>query len=523
MSENLANLFDNLPKYLGGHMRISLIALGIGIAISLPLAVIVTRWKAARWPVLTITGLIQTIPSLALLALMYPLLVVLIAALDLKISALGFLPAVIALTLYSMLPIVRNTVTGILGVDASLVEAARGMGMTDTQMLFKVELPLAAPVIIAGIRTATVWVVGIATLATPIGQTCLGNYIFTGLDMQNWASVLFGCAAAAALAIVLDTLIGQLEAAVRHRSRWRAILSGAGLVAVLIIGLVPASLKARAAASPAGARQAPIVVGSKNFTEQYILAALLEDRLKRAGLPVRRKEGLGSAVIFSALCASDVDCYVDYSGTIWLNHMKRTTIADRQTTLHEMTQWLADEQQARCLGELGFENTYALMMRRDRAARSGIGSIADLTAGAARMRIGGTVEFFGRPEWENLRSAYQLSFAEDVALNPTLMYQAAVSGDVDVISGFSSDGRIAAYDLKVLTDPKQVIPPYDAVLLLSPRVRSHPGVLDALRPLIGRISADLMRQANYMVDRDEDKKRPEEAAEWISRQTGLSD
>ena len=118
-----------------------------------------------------------------------------------------------------MLPVLRNTLTGLAGVDAAIQEAALGVGMTRRQALFMVDLPLALPVIMAGIRTAAVWVIGTATLSTPIGQTSLGNYIFTGLQTQNWVFVLFGCVAAAVLALAVDQLLALIENGLRTRSR----------------------------------------------------------------------------------------------------------------------------------------------------------------------------------------------------------------------------------------------------------------------------------------------------------------
>src|SRR5262249_15313422 len=133
--------------------------------------------------------------------------------------ALGFLPALLALTLYSMLPVLRNTITGLEGVDPAAKMAARGVGMTPWQSLTLVELPVAAPVIMAGIRTAAVWVIGTATLSTPVGQTSLGNYIFTGLQTENWVFVLFGCVAAGGLALVIDRLLALVEDSFADRSR----------------------------------------------------------------------------------------------------------------------------------------------------------------------------------------------------------------------------------------------------------------------------------------------------------------
>jgi osmoprotectant transport system permease protein len=210
-----------LPDYLGQHVIVSVTALALGLAISLPLAILATRSARLRWPVLAFASVIQTIPGLALLALFYPLLLGLSALTETAFgggfSALGFLPSVLALMLYSMLPVLRNTITGIEGIDPAVKAASLGVGMTRTQSLFIVELPLALPVIMAGIRTAAVWVIGTATLSTPVGQTSLGNYIFAGLQTQNWVSVLFGCFAAALLALVVDQLLALMEIGVAAR------------------------------------------------------------------------------------------------------------------------------------------------------------------------------------------------------------------------------------------------------------------------------------------------------------------
>ena len=220
----------DLTIRFGGHVAVSVTALLLGLAISLPLAFASMRRPALQNALLGVASVVQTIPSLALLALFYPLLLGLAALCErlfgTSFSALGFLPSVLALALYSMLPVLRNTLTGLLGVDPALKEAAAGVGMTARQSLFKVELPLALPVIMAGIRTAAVWVIGTATLSTPIGQTSLGNYIFTGLQTQNWVFVLFGCLAAAALALAVDQLLALIESGFRNRSRWRSALGG---------------------------------------------------------------------------------------------------------------------------------------------------------------------------------------------------------------------------------------------------------------------------------------------------------
>src|SRR5688500_13472826 len=235
MSPRLAAAFELLPEYLAWHVLLSASALVLGVAISLPLAIAAARSPRLRWPVLALASLIQTIPSLALLALFYPLLLALSALsaglIGKGFSALGFLPSLLALTLYSILPILRNGVTGITGVDPAIAEAADGVGMTGRQRLLQVELPLAAPVIMAGVRTAAVWTIGAATLSTPVGQTSLGNYIFAGLQTENWVFVLFGCAASAALAMAADQLLGLMETGLRTRRRELVL---AGLAALLV-------------------------------------------------------------------------------------------------------------------------------------------------------------------------------------------------------------------------------------------------------------------------------------------------
>ena len=487
MSENvLAQQLGLLPDYMAHHLLLSLAALGSAILICVPLAVLVARTKSLQWPVLGLTSVVQTIPGLALLALMVPLL-----------GTIGFLPAYIALVLYSMLPILRNGVTGILGVDPAVLEAARAVGMSPNQMLVRVEFPLAAPVIIAGIRTATVWCVGTATLATPVGATSLGNYIFSGLQTQNFTAVTLGCIAAASLAIVLDQLIALIERAAIRRSLSRAIAAGAGILLLTGFAVSPLFTGARATHT-----QAEFVVGAKTFTEQYILAGLLTDELGKAGIPVTSKSSLGSTILFDALAADQVDCYVDYSGTLWANIMKRSDHLDRNKVLDSIAVFLKQNYGIVSLGTLGFENTYALAMRRQKAERLGIKTVGELSRVAPTLTIGSDYEFFSRPEWSALKRAYGLHFKHQLTFDPSLMYSAVKEGSVDVISAYSTDGRIAAYDLVVLADPKGALPPYDAVLLLSPEAASRSDVVDVLRPLAGSIDDKTMREANRIVDID---------------------
>jgi osmoprotectant transport system permease protein len=511
MNPQIAAAWAALPDRLAWHVVLSACALALGILLSLPLAVLAARSPRIRWPVLAIASLIQTIPSLALLALFYPLLLAISAltaqAFGLKLQALGFLPSLLALTLYSMLPILRNGVAGLTGVDPAVLEAADGVGMTPSQKLWRVQAPLAAPVIMAGIRTAAVWTIGAATLATPVGQTSLGDYIFAGLQTENWVSVLFGCAAAAVLALVVDQVLGLIETGAAKRNL-KLVIGGA---AILVLGTILAAASLLHRPAPA------YVIGAKNFSEQFILADMMQTRLEHTGAVVSRKDGLGSAVAFRALAGSEIDAYVDYSGTLWTNVMGRSDSPPRADMLAELTRVMKQKYGVVVLGPLGFENAYALAIKTDQAKALGVASIGDLAAHAPQLRLGSDLEFLSRPEWAALKSAYGLNFHTQRSYNPTFMYRAIESGEADVISAFSSDGRIAADRLTVLFDPKHAIPAYDAVILISPKRAANARLRKALQPLIGAIPVERMREANLTVDRDTDKRSPAQAAEALTK------
>ena len=516
MNPALTAAFALLPEYLGWHVLLSASALLLGVAISLPLAIAAARSPRLRWPVLAGASLIQTIPSLALLALFYPLLLALSALSKASFghgfSALGFLPSLLALTLYSMLPILRNGAAAILGIDPAVREAADGVGMTARQRLFQVELPLAAPVIMAGVRTAAVWTIGAATLSTPVGQTSLGNYIFAGLQTENWVFVLFGCAASAVLALIADQLLGLMEAGARTRKPVLAVVGAVGLVAGIALAVSPLAGFGKPAA---------YTIGAKNFSEQYILAEVIAGRLQAAGAEVRRKEDLGSAVAYRALAAGEIDVYVDYSGTLWSNVLGRKDNPGRAEVLKQLTAELKRRDGVVVLGSLGFENAYAFVMRPDRAQALGVASLADLAREAPKLTLGSDLEFLSRPEWKAVDTAYGFGFKTKKSYQPTFMYRALSGGEADVISAFSSDGRIAADGLIVLTDPKAAIPPYDAVVLIAPKRAGDRRLLGALSPLIGKVSVEAMRAANYSVDRDQAKASPAEAARALEERMPL--
>ena len=499
-----------VPSLLAAHVLLAGTALLIGIAISLPLSVWSARNIRVQRIALGFASLVQTIPALALLALFFPLLLSLSALVGGDIPALGFLPSLLALTLYALLPILRNGVAGLNGIDPAVTEAADAVGMTAMQKLRLVEAPLVAPVLIAGIRTAAVWTIGAATLSTTVGQPSLGDLIFAGLQTQNWALVLAGCLASALLALVVDALIGSVERGLANRKQWMWVAGASTLGAVLLMATAPLWWP--------GSSKRTVVVGAKNFSEQYILARLIGDRLERSGYDVEYRDGLGSAVIYGAVATGQVDVYVDYAGTIWTNEMKRTEVLPPADMLPVIAEWTKRTKGVRLLGSLGFENAYAFAMRSDDAKRLGISSLADLVPLTPRLRLGTDLEFLDRPEWALVKKAYPLRFLSLTPYSPTFMYRALASRRVDVISAFSSDGRIVSDHLSVLSDPRHAIPGYDAIILVAPAHADDARFKAAIEPLLGSIPVELMRQANDSVDRDADKKTPDEAAKWLAAQ-----
>jgi osmoprotectant transport system permease protein len=505
MSSNLTELLAQLPALLGGHLLLSASALLTGILFSIPLGLAASGSRRLSSTVLAAAGVIQTIPGLALLALM-------VAALG---GTIGFMPAYLALALYSVLPVLRNTVTGIAGADPTVIEAADGVGMTKWQRMMQVELPLAAPVIIAGIRTSTVWVVGTATLSTPVGAPSLGNYIFAGLQTRNTLSVVFGCVFAALLAIALDQLVRLVENAVRHRNKSRGLLAITGLALLIGGGLMPLVFKHHGQSNFPGAPLAgmEITIGAKTFTEQYILAEALAEDLVNNGAKVNRLDNLGSAVLFDALAADEVNLYVDYAGTLWTTILKRSEPVVQAQMLAEVTDHLSSNFGIGVVGRLGFENAYAFAMGRKSANRLGIESIGELVNQPTALTIGGDPEFFARPEWSRVRDIYGLEALGTRGMDSTFMYGAVRDGAVDVITAYTTDGRIDAFDLVVLDDPKQAFPSYDAILLVSPQLTGNAAFTSVLSKWIDTIDTALMRETNGQVDLD--GATPKQAAAFL--------
>jgi osmoprotectant transport system permease protein len=489
------------------HLLLVLVSTSIAIGVGMPAGIFAARRPSAgRW-LLLVANVAQTIPSLALLGFLLPLPFV---------GGIGPRTALITLTLYALLPIVRTTVSGLQGVDPAVIYAGTALGMTRRQLLFMVELPLALPSIVGGIRVATVIGVGTAAIAAAIGAGGLGEYIYRGLAMVDSTTILAGAIPAAAMAITLDGLLAWLEHALKrppppsasHGRRWTPLWIAAG--AVLVAGITVAW-----PASSSG--PAPVVVGSKNFTEQVVLGEILAQAIEAEGLPVSRKLNLGGTFICDqALRSSGIDAYVEYTGTA-------VTAVLHGETPHGSADALARTRAGYApLGitvaePLGFNNTFAILVRTRDAQSLGLKSIADLSKVAARYRAGFGHEFLQRQDgYAGLTSKYALNFASPPrAMELSLIYKALADGQVDVIAGDATSALIDALDLTMLEDSLEYFPPYDAVpLVRSDSAARHPEIGRALARLAGAISAKDMRAMNRAVDVDHQSPR-EVAARFL--------
>ena len=447
-----------------------LIAAGIG----LPLGVLMTRKPGLSGPILTFANAVQTIPSLALFGFLIPLPF---------IGGIGARTAIVALVLYSLLPIIRNTFTGISGVDPAIREAGRGMGMTDLQLLWSVEIPLALSVIFAGLRVATVLCVGIATIAAAVGAGGLGMFIFRGVSMVDSRLILAGAIPAAALALIADFGLGAIE---KRFSKLLCLL-------VIAAGLSSCSHSDR------------VVVGSKNFTEQVIMGEMLAQQIERkTHLPVDRKLNLGGTIVcHEALTAGQIDTYVEYTGTGLTAILKEPPAKDSNLAYQTVKDAYKSRFGIEWTEPLGFNNTFAIIVRKSDAEQFGLRTISDAAPRTSRWFAGFGYEFIEREDgYPGLVKTYNLRFpSEPRVMDLGLTYKAVAGHQVDLIAGNSTDGLIGALGLVVLEDDKHYFPPYDAVPLVREAViTKHPEIREALRALGGKVSEEQMRLMNYAVD-----------------------
>ncbi len=498
------------------HMYLSLISIAIAILISVPLGIYLTRHRKIADTIIGIAGVFQTIPSLALLVFLVPFI------------GTGEVPAIVALTVYGLLPILRNTYLGITGVERSSIEAGIGMGMTSRQVLWMVELPLSLGVIMGGIRTATVLIIGVATLAGLIGAGGLGDLIFRGLQTYNTGLILAGSIPSALLAIIFDYLLKLLETDATPKGYQKGNKTSAKVsrirkwvvVALILILLVSAFISQLGDNSKG---KDTITITGKNFTEQeimvYVMGHLIEEH---TDLNVKYESFLGgTAPTFEGVNKGDYDLYIEYTGTALLSILKEEMVNDPNKVFDIVKKRFKEDYNLVWLEPLDFNNTYTLTIREEDAENWGIKTISDLKAKSSELTLGAEPEFLERPDGlPGLIEAYRLDFGDTQAMDSGIMYSAIKNGEVDVIDAFATDGRIPAFNLKVLEDDKNYFPPYFATpVIRGDTLEKYPELEKVLGMLVGRIDNEKMQELNARVDLD--KEGYEDVAVDFLKEEGL--
>ena len=483
MSKLLATFqerFGDWVTALGQHLQLSLLTLLLAIFLAVPLAIYLsTRKRASNW-VLQLAGIFQTIPSMALLGLFIP------------IMGIGTFPALTALVIYAIFPILQNTITGLQGIDPSLEEAGVAFGMTKWERLKKFEIPLAMPVIMSGIRTAAVMIIGTATLAALIGAGGLGSFILLGIDRNNASLILIGALSSAFLAIAFNLLLKWME-----KAKLRTIFAA---FAVMILGL--------------GASYAPkiiphkekdnLVIAGKLGPEPEILANMYKILIEEnTDMTVTVKPNFGKTTfLYEALKKGDIAIYPEFTGTVTESLLKPTPQVghDPEAVYQAARDGIKKQDNLVLLKPMAYQNTYAVTVPKKIAQEYGLKTISDLKKVEGQLKAGFTLEFNDREDGnKGLQKVYGLNLQVST-MEPALRYQAIQSGDIQITDAYSTDAELARYDLVVLEDDKQLFPPYQgAPLMKAELLKKHPELEAVLNKLAGKITADQMSQLNYQV------------------------
>jgi osmoprotectant transport system permease protein len=494
-----------LAGLLGQHVMLVSASTLAAVAMGVPLGIFSARRPRLAAPLMAAASIVQTVPSLAMFGFLLPVPLV---------GGVGARAALVVLILYGLLPIVRTTIAGLRGIDPVVREAGVAMGMTPNELLRQVELPLALPSIVAGVRVAAVVGVGSATIAAAIGAGGLGEYIYRGLSMVDTTVILAGAIPAALLALAVDGVLLWVERQLSARRRSGSRRATAAAVAVLAsVVLLTSGVAAR---RTSGA----IIVGSKNFTEQLVLGELVAQIIERdAGMPVHRRLNLGGTLICDgALLTGDLDVYVEYTGTA-LTAVFHQPISTDARTVFETVRMLYAKTGRTLLPPLGFNNTFAILVRGADARALHLRTIDDAARESSHWRAGFGYEFAERPDgFPGLAKTYGLGFpGPPRVMDLTLSYRALASGQVDLIAGDATAGLIKGLDLAPLEDNRHIFPPYDAAAVArAETLLRYPQVRVAIEKLSGKISAEEMRALNYAAD-VEHRDITEIAREFIER------
>lgn len=517
MAQNSGQIWDLTVE----HIEMTAIAVLFAILIGVPLGILISYVKKLGTPVLGVANVIQAIPSMALLGLAIPLL------------GIGKLPAIVMVIIYSLLPIIKNTYTGIANIDPQMVEAAEGIGLTKWQVLYKIKLPMALQVIMAGVRISAVTAVGLMTMAAFIGAGGLGFLVFSGIRTVNNYQILAGAIPACILALLVDFLMSQIEKLVtplslqksedkskeklkRDKRRQKTILIVALVLIVVIIGnsFIGASRKGKD----------EIIIGGKDFTEQSILVHMYADMIEHdTGLKVITKENLGgSQVAFQAIKKGEIDMYIDYTGTIFVTVLNHKVIPDTKEVYDICKKELKDDYDMEVFEPTLFNNTYTLAVTKEEAAQYGLKTIEDLRKCDKDMILGCTLEFINRKDdgLPGLEKKYGIKFKDVVGIDNSPRFTALENGEVNVIDAYATDGLLKKYDLTVLEDTLHYFPPYNGIPIVLEKVyKEHPEIKKPIDKLSKVLDNETMQELNYQVD--EKGREPKEVAHEFLKSKGL--
>lgn len=491
---------------MGEHLILVAIAITVATSIGIPLGILITRQPKIAQPILVVANAIQTIPSLAIFGFLIsvPFL-----------GGIGTTPAIVALILYALLPLIRNTYIGINSVDPAIREAGIGMGMTDRELLFQVEIPLALGVILAGVRVATVICVGVATIAAAIGGGGLGVFIFRGIATVNNQLILAGAIPAALIALGADFFLGWLEKQLtQHKERKekfnRRLAVASSILILIFLGLIVFAYRPTAPT---------IVIGGKNFTEQYILGEILAQHIEsRTKLKVDRRFNLGGTfIVHEAVKTGKIAGYVEYTGTALTAILKQQPIKSPEIVYQKVKQEYDKKFNLEVMQPLGFNSTYAMIIRGEDARRLKIKTLSEAAKYTPQWQAGFWYEFLERKDgYEGLVKTYGFKFTKlPKQMELGLMYQALKEKQVDFVAANATDGLIPVLDLVVLEDDKKYFPPYYAIPVFNQAtLQKYPKLRAVINELAGLITTKEMQKMNYQVD---NQSRPVEevARAWL--------
>jgi osmoprotectant transport system permease protein len=470
----------------GFSVSLTLRAIGLALLLGVPTGLVLTRLPRLANPVIAALATVQTVPSLVLLALMIPLL------------GIGQPAALFAAVVYSLFPIVLNTYVGIRQVNPAVRDAARGMGMTDRQLLWRVELPLGLPVLLAGVRAGAVNAAGMIVIAALIGAGGLGDYVVNGMTRDDSGLIWLGTLPVLALTFFLYGALGGI-ATLAQRNANLGMSLGGGLIVAL--SLYAAADAVRHVVSP---RRADVVIATKDFTEGQVLSEVLKQMIEgNTGLSTEIKSNLGTIVILKALETGQIDAYPEYTGNLLTGKdaLDLPVPEDRSRITAIVRAGMHERFGLAFLEPFGLNNTYAPSVKAEVAQRYGLKKISDLRR-VPELRVVIDQSFLTRPDgWKGLIAKYDLHFARPPQqVSPNLLYKALEQGEADLVIGFATDWQIRALKLVVLDDDRGYFPSYHAApLVREALLQRHPEVKTALDRLTGQIDDDTMRGLNYEV------------------------